>query len=220
MSGASDRAYQWIRSGILDGSLEPGRRLKEEELAFVIGVSRTPIREAVRRLLNDGMAERLPGASAIAVAAFSSADIEDSFRLRGLLEAHAVSLAASRMNAEQLTRLQYLVDEMERLVNTGGKPKGYLDLNSEFHQVILAASDSRRLAQLMPHVVELPIVMRTFDAYDQAALQRSNYQHRELVAALQMRDAEWAAAVMRSHITNAWHSWSRRQPAERLDIAG
>ena len=70
MSGASDRAYQWIRSGILDGSLEPGRRLKEEELAFLIGVSRTPIREAVRRLLNDGMAERLPGASAIAVAAF------------------------------------------------------------------------------------------------------------------------------------------------------
>ncbi len=211
MSSAVDQAYLAIRSGILDGSLQPGCRLKEEELADRIGVSRTPIREALRRLLTDGMAERANGTSAITVAAFSTADIEDSFRLRGLMEAHAVSLAATRIDALQLARLQVLVDEMEQLVNTGSKPKSYLNLNGEFHRVILDASGSRRLAQLMPHVVELPIVTRTFHAYDQAALQRSNFQHRELVAALQMKDAEWAAAVMRSHITNAWHSWSRRQ---------
>ena len=219
MSGAADRAYLTIRSSILDGSLEPGRRLKEEELAARIGVSRTPVREALRRLLNDGMAERVAGASTISVAEFSTADIEDSFRLRGLLEAHAVSLACGRMRREQLARLQTLVDEMERLVNSGNKPKRYLDLNSEFHRVILEASGSRRLAQLMPFVVELLIVVRTFHAYDQAALQRSNFQHREVVAALQMQDADWAAAVMRSHITNAWHSWNRRQPPVRTEAA-
>jgi DNA-binding FadR family transcriptional regulator len=66
----------------------------------------------------------------------------------------------------------------------------------------------------MPHVVESPFVARTFDAFDTQALMRSNAHHAEITRALAVRDSEWAAAVMRAHITNAWHSWRDRQTAQ------
>jgi DNA-binding GntR family transcriptional regulator len=216
MSKASERAYRQIRTGILDGSIAAGTRLKEEELAALIGVSRTPVREALRHLLAEGMAERPEGGAAIMVTEFSLSDLEDMFRLRVMLESHAVALAAQRITADQLACLREMVDDMDRMVASHTKPAAYLDRNSVFHRTILEASGSRRLALLMPHVVELPIVARTFHAYDQAALERSNAHHAELTRALAARDAEWAGAVMRSHIMNAWHSWRDRQRAAQL----
>jgi DNA-binding GntR family transcriptional regulator len=220
MSKASERAYRFIRTGILDGSIEAGSRLKEEELAERIGVSRTPIREALRQLLADGMAERLPGGIAIVVPEFSLTDLEDVFRLRGMLESHAAALAAQRITDEQLKTLQRLVADMERMVESRTKPDAYLDLNGEFHRTILDASGSRRLALLMPQVVELPIIARTFHAYDQAALERSNLHHAGLTTALAARDPDWAAAVMRSHIASAWRSWRDGHAAMKTTAVG
>jgi DNA-binding GntR family transcriptional regulator len=211
MSKASERAYQHIRQAILRGDLPPGSRLKEEELAAQIGVSRTPIREGLRQLLAEGLADRPDGGATIIVAAFSTADLEDLFRLRAMLESHAAALAAERITDEQIGLLQSLVADMDAMISSGSKPAGYLDSNAAFHRCILEASGSRRLAMLMPHVVEAPFVARTFDAFDREALERSNAHHSEITRALAVRDGEWAAAVMRAHITNAWHSWRDRQ---------
>lgn len=203
---ATARAYQAVRGLILDGTLPPGSRLKEEELAERIGVSRTPIREALRRLVAEGLAAKPDSGAGVLVPDWSYRELEEQFRLRGLMEAHAVTLAASRISDEEIERLQALADAMETCV--AHKGDDYLTLNGEFHHTILSAAGSRLLAALMPHLVEVPVINRTFHAYDQAALERSNRHHRELVAALRLRDADWAASVMRSHIANAWHSWS------------
>lgn len=203
---ATTRAYRSIRALILDGSLPPGCRLKEEELAERIGVSRTPVREALRQLVADGLASRPEQGGGLQVPDLSHDELEEKFHLRGLIEAYAVTIACPRITDEQLDELHRLADAMEACVaHKGGD---YIELNAAFHRTILAAADSRLLATLMPHLVEVPVVHRTFHAYDQAALERSNRHHRELVAALRLKDAQWAASVMRSHIANAWHSWA------------
>lgn len=210
---AATRAYQSIRAMILDGTLPPGSRLKEEDLAERVGVSRTPIREALRRLVSEGLAGRPERGGGALVPDLSFDELEEKFQLRGMLEAQAATLAATRIDRAGVDRLQELADRMEACVaHKGGD---YIGLNADFHRTILLAAGSRLLQRLMPHVVEMPVVHRTFHAYDRSALERSNQHHRELVAALRLCDPQWAAHVMRSHIANAWHSWAAgmRPPA-------
>jgi DNA-binding GntR family transcriptional regulator len=105
----------------------------------------------------------------------------------------------------QLAQAQY--DESER------RAEGFIerigDLNSQFHRLIQSFSGNGRLATLMPVLIEAPLVMRTFATYEPHDLLRSASHHIEIVSALEARDPEWAASVMRSHI-HAGHSSSRR----------
>jgi DNA-binding GntR family transcriptional regulator len=198
---AVDRAYEVIREGILTGEHEQGARLREEELADAIGVSRTPVREALRRLTADGLVE-LGNNRGAQVVSYTDEDLAEIFELRALLESHAHGLAAELIDAAAIEHLRELAEAMEELgeQQTARSRDRIAELNREFHATIVHAAGSTRLEALLHQVVQVPLVHRTFHRYSPEALRRSFDHHRELIAALDARDGAWAEAVMRSHV--------------------
>ncbi|HYC05111.1 MAG TPA: GntR family transcriptional regulator [Azospirillaceae bacterium] len=207
MASTVERAHAEIRRGILAGEFGPGARLKEEELASRVGVSRTPVREALRRLNAEGLVDFVPNQGAF-VASWSDHELDDIFRLRSLLEGHAAELAARSATPVQITELERLARHMIELeANRPGQAmEAIAEANAAFHRLILEAAGSRRLTAMMAHVVEIPLVLRTFGRYSPEALARSLRHHVELAAAVRARDPLWAGSVMRSHIMAAWHA--------------
>jgi DNA-binding GntR family transcriptional regulator len=201
---AAERAYEVIRGGILDGTFGLGARLPEEDLAARAGVSRTPVREALRQLAAEGFVTFAPNRGA-QVASWSDDDLEEIFQLRALLESYAASRAARRIDAARLLALHELADGMDAAAHRGTAAAldRIAELNNRFHRAILTIADSQRLHALLDTVIVVPLVHRTFHRYTPAALRRSMHHHRELLAAFEAADSEWAATVMRTHVLAA-----------------
>ena len=208
MSRATNRAYEAIRSMILSGELPAGSQLVEEALAERCGVSRTPVREALRRLESDLLVIRNDTKRSF-VADWSLNDVKDAFDLRAILEGEAARRAAERMSN---TALQQLQDANLRISRAIQKPNpdvtGFLDANRDFHAGILEIAGSRRLASLLGALIEQPVVWRTAHHYSREALSRSHDEHEELIAAFSRRDGAWAEVVMRGHILRAYHAYA------------
>ena len=207
MSQAADRAYGTLRAGILDGRYVPGARLGEIEVAAELGLSRTPVREALRRLGSEGLVDHLPNRGA-RVRTWSADDLDEAYELRALLEGLGARRAASRVTVDQVERLAALADEMVTVdPSLGHRPPGdFADLarlNAEFHALIVTASGSGRLGETLATVVQMPLVLRTYQRYTPEALARSHAHHHEIVDALRARDGTWAESVMRSHVLAA-----------------
>lgn len=207
MSRASDRAYAEIRRLILAGEVAPGAQLKEEHLAKLCGVSRTPVRDALRRLEADLYIVR-SGTQRAFVADWKNTDVEEMFTLRGMLEAHAAARAALRMDGIAIARLRSANARIEQAV-LGNNPDvpTFLDANREFHNIIIEAAQSDRLAGMLVALVEQPIIRRTAMQYDHDQLVQSAHDHQELIQAFAAADAEWARMIMLSHIRRAFHAF-------------
>ncbi len=203
-SRASERAQAALREAILRGELAAGARLGEVELAERLGVSRTPVREALSRLAAEGLVEVHPHRGA-RVVSFSAQDLDGIFDVRLALEPRATGRAAARITDADLDALDDLAQRM--LVVGAPGPDQDLDalvpLNRDFHARLLDVADAPALAAALGNVVHTPVVLRTFHTYDAASLARSLAHHAEIAAALRAGDADWAAAVMRSHLGNA-----------------
>ncbi len=198
---AVDKAYETVRSGIIAGRYLAGARLTEQEIATTVGVSRTPVREALRRLDAEGLVEFTPNLGAV-VTTWSEADSDEVFDLRSMLESYGARRATIRATPEQISELRQLAETQYR--ESVERRTGYLeriaDLNSQFHRRLQEAAASARLSRALAALIEAPLMMRTFQMYTPEDLQRSAQHHLEVVRALEARDPEWAAAVMLSHI--------------------
>jgi len=206
VSKASNKAYDIIRTRILSGQFPPGTRLKEEQLCEQCGVSRTPIREALRRLHQEGLVHFAPHRGA-QVPQWSDDDLEEVFALRAVLEGYAAGRAAERIQPAAINELQRTAEEMERIiaVKAPGYEAAFLSANKKFHNTILEAAGTPRLREMLAHVIELPIMHRTFEKYSDADIARSLSHHREIIDAFRAGDSEWARSVMKSHL-HAAHS--------------
>lgn len=208
MSKAAAKAYTDIRDRILSGTFPPGAHLKEEELADVCGVSRTPIRDALRNLAADLYVTIVPNHGTF-VNDWSMGDIEDIFSLRAMLEGYAARRAATRATPGQIDQMRSYCDRIETALNQ--RPHldtaGFLDANRALHQTVTDAADSERLGLMLNRLVEQPVVVRTAISYRRSDLRRSNNHHIELVQAFEARDEEWAEAVMTAHIRAALETY-------------
>lgn len=208
MSKASDRAYAHIRGRILAGALAPGEQLREEQLAEACGVSRTPVREALRLLEAEHFVRR-SGSQRTFVNDWSFEEIEESFALRAMLEGRAAARAASRVSPELITRLEGHNRAIGRAIaGPALDVQAFLDHNRAFHALVLKAARSTTLGQLLAAIVMQPIVARTALQYDKSQVARSLAEHEELVLALHRGDPDWAQAVMVGHIRRAFHAYS------------
>ena len=207
MSKASENAYRFIRGEILSGALGPGAPLREEALAAASGVSRTPVREALRKLEAERFVLRSDTQRSF-VATLSPDDIAEAFALRAMLESHAAARAAERVSPDQIEELS-LHNRAIAAAVAGGliDIKAFVEHNRAFHAVVLAAAGSDRLAAMLATVVEQPIVLRTARHYDREAVERSHAEHDELIVAFGRRDSAWASAVMTAHIRRAFHTY-------------
>lgn len=215
MSKASDRAYAHIRSMILSGELPAGAQLGEIQLAERCGVSRTPVREALRRLEAEAFVRRTESQRSF-VADWSLHDVADAFDLRGMLEAHAARLAASRLTPADLDALRHWNDRLDQAISVRQPDiTAFLEANRQFHAIITEAAASPRLSTMLAGVTEQPVVLRTARNYDIDNLRRSWREHDELLAAFSHADGEWAHAVMIGHIRRAFHSYAEAHRSHR-----
>jgi DNA-binding GntR family transcriptional regulator len=212
---AVERAYQSIRRSIHTGAYAPHARLTEQEIAASSGVSRTPVREALRRLSAEGLVVFQPNQGAV-VAGWSEDDIEDIFALRTMLESYAVARAATRIDQAGIDQLRELADQIRDAALADGPDRidRVMDLNGRFHRALIEAAGSDRLRVMFGALIETPLIARSFRAYERDELLRATEHHREIVDALQARDADWASSTMRSHILAAAHIFREHRQAD------
>jgi DNA-binding GntR family transcriptional regulator len=218
MAKAAQKAYTLVRQRILSGDYPPSLRITEQEIANASGVSRTPVREALQRLQNEGLVRVTANQGAVVVD-WNDDDVSDVFELRAVLEPYGAARAAARISAEGVARLRKLAEaQYEESENRRPGYTGRIGaLNSEFHRTLHECADSPRLSMLMPMLIEAPLMMRTFTRYEATELLRSASHHLEIVAALEAGDADWAAAVMRSHVLAAQRSLNQSMAGSALE---
>jgi DNA-binding GntR family transcriptional regulator len=196
-----ERAYEGIRRAILFGELKPGDHLSEEMLATMTGTSRTPVREALRRLAVEGLATVINRHRF--VTEFSYEEVVVIFDIRAKLEGYAASVAAQHITAGELARLERKIAEIAEIEGqqTPEAVERFLNLNARFHALIIEATRSRQLRQLTEPAVALPLVLlKQFVMEQNVDIARSNRQHRDIHAALSQHNSEWATLAMSGHI--------------------
>lgn len=202
--GQAASTVEAIRALILGGAYGPGEKLGEVELAERLDVSRTPVREALRRLAADGLVEHVPHKGA-RVVDYSSEELEHLFDLRAHVEGIAARTAAETMSSGQIDALGDIAEEIALYALPG--PARDLDrvygLNTAFHKALAAGSGSAAVRSTIDSLFHTTARLRTLRGFDESAVRRSVNHHLEIVAALRARDGRWAESVMRSHLFNA-----------------
>lgn len=198
---AADFAYRSIRAGLGAGRWPAGSHLRETELAAELGISRTPVREALRKLASEQLVQFEPHLG-VRVPGWSPQDMEEIFALRVELESYAAGLAARHASSAQVAELRQTAEAMEKAAFGGAEPDyvKITEMNNRFHRLIVAAAGNRRLSSLIATIIDIPLVVRTFARFDRQAMARSVSQHFDLVEAIAGGNADWAVAVMRAHI--------------------
>lgn len=202
---ASERAYSYLRDSIYSGHFKPGQVVTEDELAGVVGVSRTPVREAIRRASADGFLE-LEGFRRARVSNFTDEDTRDIFEMRAVLEALAAERAATRITDAEIGQLERLTDSLEAATRAGGESllREFADFNNEFHKIVLRASHSRQIVQVLEHLIETPLMLhKRFEGSLIGNLERTIRHHRAIITALKARDPKWAHAEIMAHLMSA-----------------
>ena len=190
-----------LRDAIVSGVYAPGSRVIESEVARRLRMSRTPVREAIRRLAGEGIIEHVPNRGAV-VPAWDRTAIEEVFDLRELLESHAIRLAARRATPADLTDLRDAASEMRQLEDERGDRRwdAYAVLNNRFHRHLFTMAGNERLEAILVGLIAVPLLHRNFDSRTVATMKRSNDHHDEIVEAIEAGDDSWAATAMALHV--------------------
>ncbi|MBL8386197.1 MAG: GntR family transcriptional regulator [Burkholderiales bacterium] len=201
------QAHAYIRARVTSGAFAPGSRLTEEQLARELGVSRTPVREAMRMLVADGVLIFKPNVGTF-VGAWNPEDVAQLFDLRLMLEGEVTALAAARFGSAGIEALGAIQDALESrgCDQSPANLERIARLNREFHRIVAEASAKPRLVAMLANAIEMPIVQQTFRRYTPAQLARSFAHHRELIDAFRARDSQWARSVISCHILAARHA--------------
>lgn len=187
-----------LREQIFARELEPGSWIDEQKLAADYGISRTPLREALKVLAVEGLVTMKVRRGAY-VAEMSSADVADVYHLLGLLESDAAGEAARRATDAELDELARLHEELEQ---AAGERARYFALNEAFHMRLLAIAGNRWRQQMVTDLRKVMKLNRHHSLFKQGRLEDSLREHAELMQALRRRDPEDATRLMRAHFLN------------------
>ncbi|HUC49757.1 MAG TPA: GntR family transcriptional regulator [Xanthobacteraceae bacterium] len=199
-SGAAttaDAAYQALRRSILQGDLAPGERLRSDALANEMKVSRTPVREALRKLEAEGLVER--SGSGLIVREFSEQDLTELFYVREALEGMAARLAAENATPNEIGEIRELLDDMEA-VGQRGDVVALRPLTAEYHRLVGRAAHNGRLLQSLESLLEHVRQIQTSTLlHIEGRAAEALKEHRDLLQAIEARDADGAERVARIH---------------------
>ena len=193
--------FESIRAAIISGDLKPGERLMEVQLAEKLGVSRTPVREAIRKLELEGLVVMVVRKGAY-VAGLSIKDITDVLELRGALEGLAAGLAADRITEDEIIELQAIASDFDKALESDNMEQMVIK-DVEFHDKIFKATRNERLIQLTNNLREQVQRFREMHIYNYDKSKELSTEHNEISEAIAKRDAEQAEKMARKHIENA-----------------
>ncbi|MBF7082675.1 GntR family transcriptional regulator [Desulfallas sp. Bu1-1] len=193
--------FETLREAIIQGRLKPGERLMEIQLAEEMGVSRTPVREAIRKLELEGFVVMIPRKGAY-VAGISIKDIVDVFEVRAALEALAAGLAAERATPEELEEMERAVLQIYEVSN-GQNLDTLVERDTSFHELIYKASRNQRLVQIITLLKEHFQRFRTTSLALPGRGKHAVEEHKSIVEAISERNVELASTLAREHIETA-----------------
>lgn len=193
----ADQAYDRFREGLRSGIFKPGQRLLEAELADHLGMSRTPVREAIRRLQSEGLVAHLP-ARGLCVAAYDPGQVDELYVMREALEGTAARLAAQHAGRPEILLLQRMVEE-----EAGLSGEAAAEHNRRFHRALHQAAHNRYLLRALSALSDALLLLgpTTLDLPGRAAEARA--EHARIVEAIAARDGDAAEAAARAHIAAA-----------------
>ncbi|MFA5834445.1 MAG: GntR family transcriptional regulator [Bacteroidota bacterium] len=198
-----DRIASSIRNAIMDGRLSPGSRLTEQELVSMLGVSRTPLREALLLLDSEGFINILPRKGAV-VTEISQNDVEDIYGAKSILESAAARLACDKISIETIEELSVLTDEME--LTAKDKRKDYrtlLNLNAEFHQLLSDASGNKKISQFIRNLRDQTLRYNYIYLSLITRIDSSISDHRNIIEALKQKNKTQVEQLIQKHNESA-----------------
>lgn len=196
---SSDSVYMELRGKILSRELKPAQRLLEVKIANEMGVSRTPVREALRRLANEGLVKIVPNSGA-RVASPSSHEMDNSYSVREYLENMSVELACrTGMDKRTLERLDGLVRDGDAAYDAGDVD-AFLAANNDFHRIIAEAGKNYVLSEYVDNIIQRTNVYIYFYSKFIEAENKSSDEHRAILRAIAQRDRIGAQELMNQHL--------------------
>jgi DNA-binding GntR family transcriptional regulator len=213
MSQVADKAYRELKSRIQGGQFQPGQRLVERSLCDELGMSRTPVREALKILTTEGLVTTRPRRGMV-VSELSEEEVDEIFEFGLVLEAFIASLAAKKAGEKQLKELKYILNNMKTLLSSDDPDKShYIELDRQFHVQIAVSAANERLARMLRQTMDNRVLHQTFSHYRAQDCEVSLLQHQTILRAIESGDREWASSAMRTHILtgrSAGHSSENR----------
>jgi DNA-binding GntR family transcriptional regulator len=192
------QVFEQIKGMILRGEIHPGRRIIESEIALSMGISRTPVREAVHKLEAEGLLKPLPKGGYV-VRGLTIPDIEDTFDIRSILESFAGYLAAMRHTEDEIIPLEVKIDEFQRYLDRGDLGRLAV-VNTEFHDTLYGLSRSPRLIKMIHGLRDEIYFLRKIILNSEEMARLSNRDHRQIVEAIKQREAEKVEMQLKEHI--------------------
>jgi DNA-binding GntR family transcriptional regulator len=194
----SEEVYDVLRSAIVGGDLLPGSRIVEADVARQMAISRSPVREAVRKLEQEGLVEYVPRRGTIVVG-LSREDVADAYQLRAHLEAYGARLAATRASDASLAQLLDLIERMRQCA-AAQDLNGLVAVDVEFHQQMCRASGSSRLLRAWQTLNPAQWTMISGLRVSDLSLEQIAERHWPILAALESRNPDTAESIIRAHI--------------------
>ncbi|HEY7908588.1 MAG TPA: GntR family transcriptional regulator [Thermomicrobiales bacterium] len=203
-STLNERVYQYVRARVVDGTFLAGARLDEQSLAAELGVSRTPIREAIGKLTTEGLVEYRPYQGNF-VRAFNAKQVNDLYEVRKSLESLAVRLAVPMLTDEQVGEIDAILADVHR-AREAMDMAAYGAADRRFHRAIAAFSENETLIESLNRLDLQIQVVRTVANHDPGVVARTAAERPRILAALRARDAAGAALLMEEHIEDVRRS--------------
>jgi DNA-binding GntR family transcriptional regulator len=198
-----EEAYRHLKTRIMSADLPPGASLNELEIAAALGTSRTPVREAIRKLEQEGLAMRYPNRGAI-VTKLSMTDVLEIWQLREILEPAACALAADRIDRDALARIESAFLELRGQEMGPEAYEAFLRADVGLHGLIVDSTGNATLRSVVGMLNERIVQVRVVTS--PTRFQTAVAEHLAIVAALKARDAQEAMAAMRRHLERARQS--------------
>ena len=195
-----DVVFNTLREAILRGDLEPGERLMELQLASKLGVSRTPIREAIRMLEQEGLAITIPRKGAI-VAGMTEKDMQDVLEIREALEELSVQVACDKITEEEIKKLAENKRLFEQSLETKNI-KRMAEADVAFHDVIYQATDNPKLVNMLNNLREQMYRYRVEYLKDEENYKELLKEHEAIYDGIVRRDKQAVTSMIRKHISN------------------
>ena len=199
MSKAQDKAYDYIKDQIFAGNFVPGYHLKEEDLADACDVSRTPVRQAIRQLADEGLVT-IKSTGRSHVVDVSDEHVDEVYDIIRMLESYSAGLSALRATEDDIAELKAIEAELENLKDyDADNHRAFLEINSRFHKKVHQINNNPRLYDLIQRVVDLPqgfYLKMEQPTENETAIDH----HRRIITAIEAGDRELAAMHMALHI--------------------
>ena len=195
-----DVVFNTLRKAILRGELKPGERLMEIQLANTLGVSRTPIREAIRKLELEGLVLMIPRKGA-EVAQITEKNMQDVMEVRKALEELSVQLACERITPEQVEEMKMAAEDFRKVLKSGDVTK-IAEADVKFHDIIFAATNNQRLITLLNNLREQMYRFRVEYLKQKECYPQLLEEHDKLIALISGGEVEEACELMGCHIDN------------------